>query len=370
MGRTNGRGQEAIEFVLITTLVFFGALFVVLVFGSKISNFFTYGSSVAQTANNSVVVLDANSNQKFNPDYDTYVDYATTDPNAVKAVEGSTPGTVDIIIGDLKVSAVPDSTEAYIQTSGSSGYTENLTQSIESMVAYLQTLSEADPSNTELASMVNAAKKMANTGHLIADSEEWAEYAAKRLSSKEGIYIPDDNLLCENQTSYEEGCDRHIDSQDFFYNDDTMEEIPTAISEFIKDLNNSKNTLNSLSETQSDQVKQVVDIINVLATEIDDISLKVKGQLKSTDVVDLDSLNSNIASQKTDLKSELIKMAGTYFSSKQPLTETKAATTSENTATISDSTNKTTVNKATTVAPATTSEHQENSGVPAEGGDK
>ena len=41
-------GQEAIEFILISVLVFFGALFAVVAFGDKLSGFFESGSSIAK----------------------------------------------------------------------------------------------------------------------------------------------------------------------------------------------------------------------------------------------------------------------------------------------------------------------------------
>ncbi|MEW5821726.1 MAG: hypothetical protein AB1782_16145 [Cyanobacteriota bacterium] len=65
------KGQEAIEFILITTLVFFGSLMVVLVFGNKIANFFTNDSSAVKAANASPTVIGVSDNQKYNPDYTT-----------------------------------------------------------------------------------------------------------------------------------------------------------------------------------------------------------------------------------------------------------------------------------------------------------
>ncbi|MEW5821728.1 MAG: hypothetical protein AB1782_16155, partial [Cyanobacteriota bacterium] len=65
------KGQEAIEFILITSLVFFGSLMVVLVFGNKIANFFTNDSSAIKAANASPTVIGVSDNQKYNPDYTT-----------------------------------------------------------------------------------------------------------------------------------------------------------------------------------------------------------------------------------------------------------------------------------------------------------
>ncbi|MEW5820878.1 MAG: hypothetical protein AB1782_11865 [Cyanobacteriota bacterium] len=65
------KGQEAVEFILITMLVFFGAFFVVLAFGNKMANFFTNDSSVAKSTSRTTNVISANTPLNYSPNYTT-----------------------------------------------------------------------------------------------------------------------------------------------------------------------------------------------------------------------------------------------------------------------------------------------------------
>ncbi|MEW5821727.1 MAG: hypothetical protein AB1782_16150 [Cyanobacteriota bacterium] len=100
-------GQEAIEFILITSLVFFGSLMVVLVFGNKIANFFTNDSSAVKAANASPAIISASNPVKYTPDYtttdNTKTSYQTAAEEAAAAAaaaaqktsSGGTPYTIN-----------------------------------------------------------------------------------------------------------------------------------------------------------------------------------------------------------------------------------------------------------------------------------
>ncbi|MEW5818887.1 MAG: hypothetical protein AB1782_01735 [Cyanobacteriota bacterium] len=67
----DNKAQEAVEFILITMLVFLGSLFVLLVFGNKIASFFTSDSSVAGSTNTTISSVNPSDPLKYNPDYNT-----------------------------------------------------------------------------------------------------------------------------------------------------------------------------------------------------------------------------------------------------------------------------------------------------------
>lgn len=73
MKKTTMKGQEAIEFIVITTLIFFGALFTIFAFGDKIATFFTTDSSVAKASTNTNTAINPANESQFKPDYETSI---------------------------------------------------------------------------------------------------------------------------------------------------------------------------------------------------------------------------------------------------------------------------------------------------------
>jgi hypothetical protein len=65
------KGQEAVEFILISVLVFFGAIFSFFVFGDKLAAFFQSDSAVAKTAGVKASTISTSSTIKYSPDYKT-----------------------------------------------------------------------------------------------------------------------------------------------------------------------------------------------------------------------------------------------------------------------------------------------------------
>lgn len=73
MKRSTIKGQEAIEFIIISALVFFGALFTIFAFGDKIAGFFTSESSVAKASTVKNKAIDPTKETLFKTDYETSI---------------------------------------------------------------------------------------------------------------------------------------------------------------------------------------------------------------------------------------------------------------------------------------------------------
>ena len=142
------KGQEAIEFILITVLVFFGALTVVMVFGNKIANFFQNDSSVVQAANTGVNTISASDTQKFQPDYDTVANVPVGEVESVGGYDVTVfpDGSARALIDGSEVDFSADYmtlANTVFETSGSGGLQEVI---------------------AELANMIAAAKATDSTG--------------------------------------------------------------------------------------------------------------------------------------------------------------------------------------------------------------
>lgn len=315
------KAQEAMEFVLITALVFFGALFSLLVFSDKIAAFFKTDSSVAKSSMADPNVLSSSSTGKFTPDY-ALLDDSTSNKDlydqqseslAEVSVTPATEGTVNITIGDVEVKNVPEDLSAYIKTTGASGGTQQISSTIEPLIADLREILAADPGNKDLQEIINAAQQIADSGYLVADAEEWFETAAKRLESKSSQDVPEDNLLCENGQlrNQVKSCDYTVVSENFFFGSSST--LNKLLDTNLKTLNDSNTKLQKLSNTQDLQkVKDVAYIIEALTSQINEIADNVKATAKDNKqkVANLKALQEGVASKTTDLKSRLIEKFG------------------------------------------------------------
>lgn len=173
MVRKNLAGQEAIEFILITALVFFGALFTVLVFGNKLSAFFGPGSSAVKVANSSSTVIDPTDATRYSQDFDTIsqepeiVEVQQTEPVNISYE----PGSSTIKLGQYELTSLPANFNEYLQTSGSSGGTAVMIAAIDELAAQLKADGQLSQSNEVL--------KLATLGHNLARMEEAIEEAVK-----------------------------------------------------------------------------------------------------------------------------------------------------------------------------------------------
>lgn len=127
------KGQEALEFVLITALVFFGALFSLMIFGDKLAAFFKTDSSVAQSATGQPQVLNPSNPIKYNPDYATYSEnnelISSANPSTIATnnnvdVTINSDGSASFVVGSQNVtipsSAISDM-NVLMGTTGSDG---------------------------------------------------------------------------------------------------------------------------------------------------------------------------------------------------------------------------------------------------------
>lgn len=138
------RGQEAVEFVLLSVLVFFGTLFAVLTFGDKIASFFTQDSAVAKSAQASSSAILSNAAENYAPDYETKA-APETPPNPVDLSDPSiaiynptqnADGSVSFQVGSQVLnlpSKVLELQNTVTQSTGSSGTTD-LIKGIASMI--------------------------------------------------------------------------------------------------------------------------------------------------------------------------------------------------------------------------------------------
>lgn len=312
------RGQEAIEFVLISILVFFAALFVVVIFGNKIAGFFTSSSSAAKVAQNKVNVISSTAGSKYVADYETKASGEVSYPYSLppKITESSNE-TITLTVGDLVIENIPADISKTIQTTGASGGTDAIVDSMSGIIAQLKSMSEQDPDNNTLKQISDLALKMADTGYLVSDAQEWVEYAAIRINSSSAVNLPDDNRICEDGSIKKTSCDQTLSNQYFFTGD-----LRKAINDHIDQQTNNLLKLNSqlqtlvqtpdLNDSQLQTVQDAAKIIGILTTQIQEISTN----LKSANDKNFEELKAKLASQTTDLKSRLIEETGTAVNSK------------------------------------------------------
>lgn len=209
----NFSGQEAIEFILITALVFFGALFAVLLFGEKISAFFSPDSTVAQVANNKPAGYDASSGQKYAPDYETM---AEEEPLNVGPEPEPSGGDLPFT-SDENISLAIKDFNNYIQTSGSSGGTDVIAQYMANISQQLEAQG--------LKSESNDIKDLANVIHNISFIEKSFEKDAARCANQH-----DFNKCMKHATNEE------FDEPDHFIDDVSSFDDDRDFNQVINDL--------------------------------------------------------------------------------------------------------------------------------------
>lgn len=135
-------GQEATEFVLITVLVFFSALFVVFIFGGKIGQFFTGQSSAVKVTKSNSSAIDPALKQKYQDNIDPYTytnpNKTTASPasfipsiNGVDNLTENPDGSVSFNVGTQSVSLsseIRNLANSAIQTTGSNGEVQLITE--------------------------------------------------------------------------------------------------------------------------------------------------------------------------------------------------------------------------------------------------
>lgn len=131
------KGQQAIEFILISSLILIGSLAVTLTFGDKIANFFEGDSAVAKTAKAKAATIASTSNVAYNQDFKTsYSPIFDTPAMSKYNVIQNTDGSISFTVGTQNVSlptGVVQLQDTVMQTTGSAGATE-LIQDIANMI--------------------------------------------------------------------------------------------------------------------------------------------------------------------------------------------------------------------------------------------
>jgi hypothetical protein len=161
----NHKGQEAVEFILIGTLIFLAALFTFIMFGNKLTAFFESDSSVMKTSSQKPPVTDPSKPLKYNPDYETFA----PDMNSplYKKPNGYTGGYHELSIGDYTFSDLPDDFNEYVKGNGVSGGTELLSTLLLQIAEKLE--------REDYGPEANDIRRLSNFGHNIAAIQEEVE---------------------------------------------------------------------------------------------------------------------------------------------------------------------------------------------------
>jgi Flp pilus assembly pilin Flp len=317
------KGQEAIEFVLISALVFFAAIFSFILLGDKLGSFFHNDSAAVKVANQKAPVLDPTASQKFNPDIATIASnssnpYNTTSIDYFNKSSGTLPALPEITDPKLKeilINSYPDDIKTTIATTGASGGTESITKVLDQISAYMDQIAAENPDNTDFAKLADQAHHLAYYGHIVADAQEWVEMTALNKETGKVIHMPADNLLCQDGSLKSESkyCDTRIDKASTMDNE-AYSNIDSHTSKFMQ-YNESFQELGA----QYPELAQIIQTINVLSYQIDNISdtlSKATFEFKKEqfdgikDKLNLEDIKNQVASETTDIKSDQIKEEG------------------------------------------------------------
>ena len=250
------KAQEAIEFILITVLVFFGALFTVVVFGDKMANFFTGDSSVAKNANASAPVINPKANMQFINDYET-----TVQIDDEQSRMACTNGVCVLKVGDVVISDIPENFNNYVSTSGSSGGTETISKIYKSIADALseQGLTSESEKIKELSSMASNIAVVEHVFEGMVNSCNGNETCIRSLDSKLNDTFPKPASYDETYSKFPQGATYN----DMLYSGCFGE--ASSDSEFInRNINLAVKYLDKLQEIKSEanvskEVKSVID---------------------------------------------------------------------------------------------------------------
>lgn len=264
-------GQEAIEFILITVLVFFGALFAIVVFGDKLSSFFASDSSVATTSKNSAKVITSDTTVSFKPDYETTADVPIKPTQDVTSQEISTAEIIctgencNLQLGEITLTNFPDNFNQYIKTAGSAGGTKTVSDLLTQYASGLET--QDLPQET-----VDKVKNLANLGHLMANYQQSIE---TKINNCNG------NSACEKSAA--SNIDRSIINvgeaiRASMYDTKTFEKMLSSriAYQFVDEMNKINNDPN-LSQSDINVIKELVWDIGVIGEDFQNNAAAITG---------------------------------------------------------------------------------------------
>lgn len=290
------KGQEAIEFVLISGLVIAVSLLVVFTLGGKLASLFTGEKSTIEAVSKQTNVISPTSEPKFTQDYQT---------DSVIAANASHLSSFPTTTQQLEdIEAIAE----LVKTTGASGTTDTITKELDSIVAQLDTIIENQDINPTLAADVEA---IAQSGHLIADAEEWYEFAIQRLESADGILLPTDNQICENgeivgETSY---CDQHVGDLRFLYNEKSV--LSDNLSKYLTKMQTANTSFAGKIDPSNPAEVALANKVAILTQQIEAIAIDVKDSSnqiieEKLKTVKMETFYERIASRLTDRKSATI----------------------------------------------------------------
>lgn len=264
-------GQEAVEFILISVLVFFGAIFTITVFGDKLSGFFTSGSSVVSSSKSSKNLLTSQSAMTFKPDYETTADIPIKDTQDLSSDEISNAEIVctgddcSLKLGDITLKNLPDNFNEYIKTAGSSGGTKTVSDLLNQYASGLE-IKDLPPET------IDSVKNLANLGHSMANYQQSIETKIKNCNG---------NSTCEKSAA--SNIDRSIINvgeaiRASMYDTKTFEKnLSNRVAyQFVDEMNKINNDPN-LSQSDINVIKELVWDIGVIGEDFQNNAAVITG---------------------------------------------------------------------------------------------
>lgn len=200
----NIKGQEAIEFILITALVFFGAFFSVMIFGDKLAVFFGNNSQVNKVVSNTPAVVSSSNSPRYEADFETKVEEEVIN----KAV-----GNYDLQFneqGDVMFEAagqdvmltadVVESLNTVFETSGANGLGEILED-----ISYIIEKHKADYPDADVPFDIvfGSGKRQSDTGQTVYEGEATVNTIAIRAGNDLVVFQKDQKC---STSLYTNGC--------------------------------------------------------------------------------------------------------------------------------------------------------------------
>ncbi|MEW5822583.1 MAG: hypothetical protein AB1782_20485 [Cyanobacteriota bacterium] len=281
-------GQEAIEFVLIASLVFFGALFVLLIFGGKISDYFQKSSSVVESSKKNVTIINPSDKPKYEANYETEAQ------NYVANIPEYNGETVDIKINNLVIGDVPLDIQEYVQTAGAEGATNQLVKVLKQISNNKIKLENRN--KTENILINSQLKVISIYGHNLGYFHHIIENDAKQYKKLYNMY--------DEKKFFDKGLKLSYHPPSSL--------LPTGKVSF----NSTVSHFNKLiGEPRDEDEKVLKQIVNLLADEINSLADSQKGladDLKgmNTTPEDIDKLLKPNASYETNFRSSIYCAAG------------------------------------------------------------
>lgn len=234
------KGQEAIEFILITALVFFGAFFTVLIFGDKLAALFGKESQVNRVASNPPAVVSSSEAPKFQADYETAAEeIVTTKSVGNYELQFNEQGDVMFEASGQEVKLTADVLEnlnIVFETSGSTGL-EVVLDEINNMIKK----HKADYPNSDVPIEIDFGD-----GARMSTGEVTSGYIGKAEVNSYALKVGNDVIIVQNDQDCLNNCgekgvyriEGSIDEQNKFTGTVTSQSPDNLYGDFTAEYNN------------------------------------------------------------------------------------------------------------------------------------